>query len=134
MKKVISFMSICFVMLLCLVGCGKDSEVVGKYNLTSISGAPGLSVTLYEYSYVELKSDGSYYLESKAKGDSTITSQKGTYEIDEELTKLTLITKNGSTEIKEIADYNKEKHSFTLITSLGDLKITMVLTKETSAS
>lgn len=133
MKKMISLMSICFMMLLCLVGCSK-SEVVGKYNLTSISGAPGLTASLYEYNYVELKGNGSYYLENKVKNNSTITSQKGSYEIDEELTKLTLITKNGNTEVKEIANYNKERHTFTLRTSLYGYNITMVFTKETSAS
>lgn len=130
MKKILGLFTILFMMIVTLASCGSKvpSEVVGKYNLTEISGIPGISVSTYEYNYVELKSNGKYYLENKVYG--TVTSQEGTFEINDEMTELTLITKNGSTSVKETASYDKETYTFVLEEGIEGYTISMTFVKE----
>lgn len=44
MKKILGLFTILFMMIVTLASCGSKvpSEVVGKYNLTEISGIPGI--------------------------------------------------------------------------------------------
>ncbi len=77
-------------MLLCSVcfwGCSQGT----KYHLTSVSGLSGVSAMSYEYNYIELKDNGTYYLENKAKANGIVTKQSGKY----------LILDNGSMILSE---------------------------------
>lgn len=57
------------------VACNKGT----KYNLISVTGLVGVSVNTYNYNYIELKEDGTYYLENKVKMNGIITKQSGKY-------------------------------------------------------
>ena len=57
------------------VACDKGT----KYNLIAVKGLTGVSVNTYEYNYIELKEDGTYYLENKVKMNGIITKQSGKY-------------------------------------------------------
>lgn len=57
------------------VACNKGT----KYNLISVTGLIGVSVNTYDYNYIELKEDGTYYLENKVKMNGIITKQSGKY-------------------------------------------------------
>ena len=59
-KNIVLKVLMCLVMLLTFTSCKAPAEMCGRYNLTSISGIPGVSVSTYEYNYIELNDDYSY--------------------------------------------------------------------------
>lgn len=76
MKKAlrIAFM-LCAVAVLALsfAGCASAEEkaVVGKYNLSKVTGLTGVTASTYDYSYIELKANKTYHIENKVNGITT---------------------------------------------------------------
>ena len=126
-KNIVLKVLMCLVMLLTFASCKAPAEMCGRYNLTSISGIPGVSVSTYEYNYIELYDDYSYTIENKIYG--TVTTQTGEWSINDEKTEITFITKvNASTMGKDVAQYDYEAKTITLTSKIQNQTISMVLT------
>ena len=118
----------CLVMLFSFSSCRKaPEEMCGRYNLTQISGVLGVSVSSYEYNYIELYDDYTYSLENKIYG--TVTAQSGTWSYSAETKEITFLCKvNASTYSKDVAIYDEETKSFTISSTVENLTISMVMT------
>ena len=123
LKKWILSLCTCIIMILSLTGCNRyhPKEVCGKYELSYVSGLPGVSVSTYDYNTIELKSSGKYILENKVYG--VITSQKGTWSINKELTIIEMTTKQNSTKVTEEIDYDAETHTIEISQSLQGYQV-----------
>ena len=113
MKKLLSFVLVIYLIAACLltfVSCGKNSELVGTYEMSSISGLMSyngqtieLDEDLYEYYRITLKRNGSCKIESKAADSSSKIEQEGTWEYFEESGILAIKSEdNGVTVIEEM--------------------------------
>ena len=130
-KKIILKVLMCLVMLFSFVSCKAPAEMCGKYNLTSISGIPGVNAASYEYNYIMLEDDYTYVLENKIYG--TVTAQTGKWSYDKETSEITFICQvNSSTYSKDIAIYDQENKTLTITSTIESLTIKMVLTLEIS--
>lgn len=110
-----------------LTGCGltdEEKEVVGKYNLTSVSGLAGVSASAYDYNYVELLSNKNYKLANKYSGIVTEQTGKWAYADGE----VTFTIKSGTTSVKET--YKLSNGVLTISATLEGKTITMVYNKE----
>ena len=140
MKKILSLTLAVFLIAACLLtlaSCGAASELVGTYEMSSISGAityAGQTVTIdedyFDYYRITLEKGGACKVESKAADSTAKIEQEGTWEYDEETEKLTVkSTKDGITVIEEmkwkdgVITYNAEL-------SEGGMKLKMRLKLE----
>ena len=130
MKKRITIIAVSLA-LICLsfafAACGLDEsskEAVGTYNLTSITGIPGVSASSYDYNRIILKSNKTYMLENKVNGIET--KQTGKWELDGNTLKMT--TTVGATSVTDTCSYSDGK--ITITTNQQGYDVTLVLTKE----
>lgn len=130
-KKILTNFMLFIIMMFSITSCVAPKEMVGKYNLTKITGIPGISASSYDYNYIILNSNYTYELENKIQG--VVTAQEGKWSYDETTNELALIVQlNNSTSSKDIAIYNMEEKSFTLSTTIEGYTISMTMTLETS--
>ncbi len=61
------------------VGCGK---IEGRYELAKIKGIDGVTAKDYDYWFIQLNEDGSYYMEGEYKGYTT--KDRGYYYVDDD--------------------------------------------------
>lgn len=129
MKKAFKFIALTVltvVLAAMLAGCSNaNSEVVGTYQMTSISGTMGgvtVNKDLYEYFTMILESNGNGTVKSKAKGGGAAYEAKGTYTYKDG--KITMTTSNGFASVSEEYEYadgvitykvNNEQMSFSII-------------------
>ena len=126
MKKLLSLTLAVFLIAACLLtlaSCGAASEVVGTYEMSSISGAityAGQTVTIdedyFDYYRITLEKGGVCKVEFKAADSTAKIEQEGTWEYDEESGTLSVKTEEaGVTVIEEmqcedgIITYNSEQ-------------------------
>jgi hypothetical protein len=140
MKKILSLTLAVFLIAACLLtlaSCGAASEVVGTYEMSSISGAityAGQTVTIdedyFDYYRITLKKDGTYKGESKAADSTAKIEQEGTWEYDEETGKLTVkSTEDGTTVIEEMT-WKEGVITYNAELSEGGVKLKMRLKLE----
>lgn len=122
-------MVVAALLMFSLFGCvsQEEKDAVGKYNLTSISGISGVTVSSYEYNYIELKSNKTYHIENKV--GATVTQQDGKWSIKDE--KITLKITSGAT--TATAEYKIANNVITMTDSIvvsgTTYNVTMKLTK-----
>jgi hypothetical protein len=126
MKKILSLTLAVFLIAACLLtlaSCGAASEVVGTYEMISLSGAVtynGQTTTLnknsFTYYRITLSKNGDCKVEAKAADSTAKTEQEGTWEYDEESGTLSVKSEDaGVTVIEEmqwedgIITYNSEQ-------------------------
>lgn len=128
-KKLFTTLTLLFVLFVSLTGCASaPSDMVGKYNLTSLSGVPGVTASMYDYNYIILNDDYTYKIENKFQG--IVTKQEGEWEVNDDKTEITFITKNGSASMEEVYDYDNEAKTITISMSASGYTLKMVLTLE----
>jgi len=117
------FLILCtFIFLLCACDSQEKKDAVGKYNLTSITGIPGVTPSLFEYNYIIFKDDGFYELKNKV--EDVVTEQTGTWYITEGVIKARPYMSANTQEISKANDV--------LTMSFDDdgVMVTMEFTKE----
>lgn len=112
---------------LMFAACGlsdAEKELVGKYNLSSITGIPGVSVSSYEYNYIDLKSNGKYELKNKV--ESTVTEQTGKWSYADGT--ITFKVSNMSTSVTE--EYSVIDGKIVITLSTDGMNVRMEFTRE----
>ena len=126
MKKLLSLTLALCLLALCLfslASCGRNSELVGTYEMTSLSGAityNGQTTTLnknsFTYYRIILSRNGDCKVEAKAADSTAKTEQEGTWEYDAESGTLSIKSEEaGVTVIEEmqwedgVITYNSEQ-------------------------
>ena len=128
-KKFIVKVLMVFVMIFSLASCRAPEDICGKYNLTSVSGLPGVSVSTYQYNFIVLNDDYSYTLENKANG--IITKQEGNWSINDEMTEITFVTYSSLAQsVTEVYQYDIDAKTLTVALKMQSYDIKMVFTKE----
>ena len=131
-KNIVLKFLMLIVMIFTVSSCSAPKEMVGKYNLTKITGLMGVSASTYDYNYIELNGDYTYHLENKVYGQ--VTAQDGTWTYTEETKELTFVCKvNESTYSKDIAIYDAEAKTFTISSTIQGYSISMTFTLEVAA-
>ena len=140
MKKLLSLTLAVFLIATCLLtlaSCGAASEVVGTYEMSSISGAityAGQTVTIdedyFEYYRITLERDGTCKVESKAADSSAKIEQEGTWEYDEETGKLTVKSTQGGITVSEEMTWKEGVITYNAELSEGGVKLKMRLKLE----
>ena len=140
MKKLLSLTLAVFLIATCLLtlaSCDAASEVVGTYEMSSISGAvtyAGQTVTIdedyFEYYRITLEKDGTCKVESKATDSSAKIEQEGTWEYDEETGKLTLKSTQGGITVSEEMTWKEGVITYNAELSEGGVKLKMRLKLE----
>ena len=122
MKRLI-FLLLTGILLFSLASCGRNSELVGTYEMTSLSGAityNGQTTTLnknsFTYYRIILSRNGDCKVEAKAADSTAKTEQEGTWEYDAESGTLSIKSEEaGVTVIEEmqwedgVITYNSEQ-------------------------
>jgi len=60
----------------------EELAAVGRYDLTSITGIPGVDVDSFEYCYIELKSNGRFDYKIKFNFVNEISEQSGNWSLN----------------------------------------------------
>jgi hypothetical protein len=135
MKKLTSKNTLICILVICmiiLIACsgkstGPSSQglsaeeyaAVGTYELTAISGAPGVSVDMYDYCFIILSNDGKYLMMVKAGVNEN--KLEGNWSLRNEV--LTFRTRIGNQTAVE--EHTLRNYQITM----RDLGITLVFTK-----
>ncbi len=137
MKKILSVMLVVALSLSCVLmlsACG-NSEVAGTYEMVSISGTVTsygqtipLSEDLYDYYRIILNEDGTATVQSKAKGNTTVIEQDGTWEFEDNKVKLKSTTAGVS--VVEEMDWKDGTITYVANQSAQGMTISMTLVLE----
>lgn len=140
MKKILSLTLAVFLIAACLLtlaSCGAASELVGTYEMSSISGAityAGQTVTIdedyFEYYRITLEKGGACKVESKAADSTAKIEQEGTWEYDEETGKLTVKSTQGGVTVSEEMKWKDDIITYNAELSEAGMKIKMRLKLE----
>ncbi len=137
MKKILSLTLAVFLIAACLLtlaSCGAASELVGTYEMSSISGAityAGQTVTIdedyFDYYRITLEKGGACKVESKAADSTAKIEQEGTWEYDEETGKLTVKSTQGGVTVSEEMTWKDDIITYNAELSEAGMKIKMRL-------
>ena len=130
-KKFIVKVLMVFVMVFSLSSCRAPGVICGKYNLVSISGIPGVSLSSYEYNYIILNDDYTYELENKVNG--IVISQNGEWSLNNAMNEITFVTYPSLAQsVTEVYEYNINSRAIKVALEMNSYNIKMIFQKDNS--
>lgn len=130
-KKFIVKVLMVFVMVFSLSSCRAPGVICGKYNLVSISGIPGVSLSSYEYNYIILNDDYTYELENKVNG--IVISQNGEWSLNNAMNEITFVTYPSLAQsVTEVYEYNIDARAIKVALEMNSYNIKMIFQKDNS--
>lgn len=128
LKKFLVKIVVCLVMIFSLGACRAPEDICGTYNLVSMSGIPGVTVSTYEYNRITLEENYEFEIKNKAYG--VVTKQTGEWDINKDKDEITFVTKQGSRELEETYEYNYDEKQIIMESYLEGYHIVMIFQLE----
>lgn len=125
--KKISLLLVAICGIFSMSSCKAPKDLVGRYDLSSVTGYPGLSVSNFEFYYIDLKSNYDFTMESRAKGGAATVTLEGTWK--EYDTYIKIFYTQAEMNYYEELQYDAETKSLSQETAMEGYTVNIVFTK-----